>query len=240
MGAFGRHDAAHYLLEQALDLERVLVLRPRVQDEADPLEALDAVLVLGGLAGEVAAGQAHLPQVLVEGLVVLVDAHHPVDNLRPVLQGGLVADEEVVLVEHPQDAAPQGLDEQHPRLVEEVVQHFRRALREGHHLLGLVLDGREQDLHPLAPPLHCEVHFLRQVGVLEDLQPHDLQGFERGYSVQFLQLVAVPDVHRDVEQPVRRVFLRRFLFVHFVEGWGDWQDHPIPVLVILVAVEAAG
>lgn len=104
MGGLGLLDGVGYLLQQALQLVDVLVLTARVQDEADALETLNPVFVLVGLAAEVAARQAHLRQIFHKGLVVLLVAEDPVNDLGPVPERVLAANEEVVLVEDAENA----------------------------------------------------------------------------------------------------------------------------------------
>ena len=106
-------------------------------------------------------------QVVEVGLGVLVEGDHPVHNVGPVAESGCTANEEVILVEYLQQLRSQLPDEQHPCLLEEVVDNFRGTLRKDQVGCTFVLNKLQQNFHPFAGPLHDPVVFLRQVCILQ-------------------------------------------------------------------------
>jgi hypothetical protein len=58
------------------------------------------------------------------GLVVFVQRHHPVDDLRPVFESIGVADEKIVFIEDAEHPMLEFLDEEQSRPFEQVEHYF--------------------------------------------------------------------------------------------------------------------
>ena len=170
MHVLGLLDDVDDLGEEDVEFAGVPVLVASVEDEADSFEAFDPLLVLLGLGAEVGAVEGDFLQVVQVGLAVLVQRYHPVHNVGPVPESWSAADEEVVLVEYLQQLRTQLPDEQHPRLLKEVVDDFRGTFREDQVGCTFVLNKLEQNFHPFAGPPHHPVVLLGQVRILQQLE----------------------------------------------------------------------
>lgn len=142
MGAFCHFYHIRNLLQQPFYFESVLVFLTGIEDKADSLEALDSLLILRVGAREVAVRQADFGQILSEGFVIFVDADHPVDDFGPVVQGVLVANEEVIFIEYSDYAFPKRLDKYYSCLLKQIIEHFRCTFCENHVIHCLILDRR--------------------------------------------------------------------------------------------------
>jgi len=175
MDVFGPLYDVDYLCQEDVQLASIPVLPSCVEDEADSFEALDPLLVLLGLAAEVAAVEGYFLEVVHVGLEVLVEGHHPVHNVGPVPEGVGSADEEVVLVEDVQQLRLQLADEEHSRLLEQVMDHLGSTLCEYQVGCTFVFNEVQENLYPLASPANHPIVFLREVRILQQLQPKPLQ-----------------------------------------------------------------
>lgn len=145
---FGALDDLRDLLEEGPQLVGVPVSLAAEDDEADALEAFDALFVLHALVAEEGRLEGDLVEVLEEE-VGLVELDDPVDDLLPVLEGLVVLDEEVLLVEELEDGLAEGLDEDVARLVEEGVEEFGDDLEVDLVVQALVLHEGEERVHEL-------------------------------------------------------------------------------------------
>ncbi len=173
----------------------IFILGAGVQDEANSFKTFNPIFILRGNTREIVVGQTCFVKVEREGLVIFLEAYDPIDDMRPIFEGILVADEKIILVEDPENAGLQGLNKQQPGLLHELVQHLGGTLRKDHVLNALVLDAWQYYLHPLAGSDHREVHFFCQVRVLEDFKPYFPQGSKAPKSVNFLQLYEVAGLY---------------------------------------------
>lgn len=108
--------------------------------------------------------------------------------MSPVSKGLLIANKKIVFVEYPKYTGSQWFNEDQSGLFQQVVQNFRSTLRKYHILQCFILDGGQDDLHPLTGPDDSEVHFLSQVSVLEYLEAEFAQPLETPQSIYFLYL----------------------------------------------------